>query len=119
MRRVLVVLPAVVLLGLLFPVPAGAQQGVITAFLFRYNPSPVELASGDTLVFLNADPLAGEGHSVTHAAPPGERLFDSTVVLTGDSDEVNGISELKPGSYNITCRVHAFMAGILKVGGTS
>lgn len=115
MRRVLVVLPAVVLLGLLFPVPADAGQGVMAAFLFRYT--PVELASGDTLVFLNADPLAGEGHSVTHAAPPAERLFDSPVVLTGESDEVTGIAGLKPGSYNVTCRVHAFMAGILKVGG--
>lgn len=119
MRRVLVVVPAVVLLGFLFPVPAGAQQRVITAVLFRYNPSPVGLASGDTLAFLNADPLADEGHSVTHAAPPGERLFDSPVVLTGDSDEVNGVSELKAGSYKITCRVHAFMAGILTVGGAS
>ena len=119
MRRVLVVLLAVVLPGLLFPVPAGAQQRVITAFLFRYNPSPVGLASGDTLVFLNADPLAGEGHSVTHAAPPAERLFDSAIVLTGDSSEVTRVSALKPGSYNITCRVHAFMTGILTVGGAS
>lgn len=118
MRRMLVVLTAAVVPGLLFPVPARAQQRVITAFVFRYYPPSAELASGDTLVFVNADPLAGEGHSVTHAAPLGERLFDSPVVLTGDSDEVNGVSELKPGSYSITCRVHAFMTGVLKVRGT-
>ncbi len=56
---------------------------------------------------------------MTHAAPPGERLFDSAIVLTGDSSEVKSVSALKPGSYNLTCRVHAFMTGILTVGGAS
>jgi plastocyanin len=115
MRRLLVVAVAVVVSGGLFPAPAGAQQRVVTTLFFRYNPSPVEIAPGDTLAYLNTDPLAGEGHSVTHAAPPGEQLFDSPITPPGGASEVVGVSDLGPGSYRITCRVHAFMTGILTV----
>jgi plastocyanin len=119
MRRILVVAVAVVMSGGLFPAQAGAEQRVVTAFGFRYNPSNVEIASGDTLVFLDTDPLAGEGHSVTHAAPPGEQLFDSPITPPGGVSEVSGIAELRPGSYRVTCRVHAFMTGTLTVGRAS
>lgn len=118
MRRILVVAVAVavVVSGGLFPARAGAEQRVVSAFLFRYNPSPVALAQGDTLVFLDTDPLAGEGHSVTHAAPPGEQLFDSPITPPGGASEVSGVTDLRPGGYRITCRVHAFMTGTLEVG---
>jgi plastocyanin len=119
MRRILVAAVAVVVAGGLFPAPAGAQQRVITTFLFRYNPSPVDIAQGDTLAYLNGDPLAGEGHSVTHAAPLGEQLFDSPITPTGGVSDVVGASDLGPGSYRITCRVHAFMTGVLTVGRAS
>jgi plastocyanin len=119
MRRLLVLAVAVVVTGVLFPAPAGAQQRVVTAFLFRYNPSPLEVAQGDTLVFLDTDPLAGEGHSVTHAAPPGEQLFDTPITPPGGTGEVAGVAELPPGNYRFTCRVHAFMTGTLTVGRAS
>jgi plastocyanin len=120
MRRILVVavVAVVVVSGGLLPARAGAEQRVVTAFGFRYNPSSVEIASGDTLAFLNTDPLAGEGHSVTHAAPPGEQLFDSPITPGGGLSEVSGVAELGPGSYRFTCRVHAFMTGVLTVGGS-
>ena len=117
MRRSFVVGLAVAVPSVLFPVPAGgAQQRVITAFLFRYNPSPADIAPGDSLAFVNMDPLAGEGHSVTQVAPPGEQLFDSIIVPPGGAGEVIGASELPTGSYRITCRVHAYMSGTLEVG---
>jgi plastocyanin len=119
MRRLLVIAAAVVLSGGLFPPGAGAQQRVVTTFGFRYNPSTVEVAQGDSLAYLNTDPLAGEGHSVTHAAPPGEQLFDSPITPPGGLSEVGGVPELRPGSYPITCRVHAFMTGTLSVGRAS
>jgi plastocyanin len=119
MRRMLAVAVVLVVPAFLFPVPADAQQRVVTAFLFRYNPSSVDVAAGDTLVFFNTDPLGGEGHSVTHAAPPGEQLFDTPITPGGSTSEVAGVAELPPGNYPFTCRVHAFMTGTLTVGRAS
>ena len=119
MRRVLFVVVVVMALGSLLSPPAVAQQRVVTAAFYRYNPTPVEVAPGDTLVFLNSDPAIGswEGHSVTHAAPPGEQLFDSPITPPGGAGEVVGVAELQPGSYAVTCRVHAFMTGTVIVVG--
>lgn len=117
MRRILVVALAIMVSGGLFPAQA-AEQRVVTAAFYRYNPSPVEVAPGDTLVFFNSDPAAGswQGHSVTHAAPPGEQLFDSPITPPGGTSEVAGVADLPPGNYPITCRIHAFMTGALTVG---
>jgi plastocyanin len=109
------VVSAILALTVLVPGEAKGEQGVLTAFGFRYAPNPVHVAPGDTLAFLNLDPLAGEGHSVTHAVPPGEQLFDTPITPPGGAAEVGGVSDLRPGSYMITCRVHAFMTGTLVV----
>lgn len=115
MRRVVVVTAAVVVLGGLFPAGAYADNRTVVTLLFQYAPSPVRVAAGDTLTYVNLDPLSGEGHSVTHAVPPGDQLFDSPITPLGAPSDVGGVSDLRPGSYNITCRVHPFMKGTLIV----
>ena len=120
MRRITVFTGVLLTASILMPPsPAGAQQRVVAAVLFRYNPSQVEIASGDALVFFNADPMDGEGHSLTHAAPPGEQLFDSSITASGETSDVPGVAELSSGTYGFTCRVHAYMSGTLVVGRAS
>lgn len=101
----------------LIPSVAGADQRAVLAMFYRYSPSPIELAPGDTLVFFNSDPAAGswEGHSVTHAAPRGEQLFGSPITPPREISEVTGVADLRPGIYPITCLVHGFMTGSLRV----
>lgn len=116
MRRTAVVLAlAMASIGL---APSGADAGgaaVVTLFPFRYNPDPIEIAKGDTVTFVNMDGLSGEGHSLTHAVAAGQELFKTPIIPPTTSAPVAGVEALPAGQYPFTCRVHAFMNGILVV----
>lgn len=114
MRRLAIVMGALVLAGA--PLPEARAAGhVVGSTGFKYVPTPVEIAKGDTVMYVNNDPLAGEGHSLTHAVAQGEELFQTPIIPTGTSADVAGVSDLAPGEYRFTCRVHAFMTGTLVV----
>jgi plastocyanin len=104
--------------AVLVPAPpaSAAEQQVVGAFFIDYVPDGVQIRQGDSLTFVNTDPFAGEGHTVTQAtygdvAPK----FDSDVTPFGRSSEVRGISELPVGEYLIRCRIHPSMKGSLFV----
>lgn len=118
-RRIAVRLAlALATLVALMPAPpaAAARQHAIAAFFIGYVPDSLTINKGDSLVFINTDPFAGVGHTVTHFTSGTAPKFDSDVTVFGQSAEVRGISELEQGDYPITCRVHPIMKGQLLVG---
>lgn len=99
--------------------PAGAaRQHTIAAMAIDYlPPDSISINEGDTMVFVNTDPTAGVGHSVTQGTSGGAApKFDSGVIPFGESADVTGISELKQGEYLIQCQVHPIMKTVLFVG---
>lgn len=117
MRRALLTVTAA-LLGLAATAPAGSADGVIAVVVpFRYSPEPIEIAQGGAVTFANLDPVSGEGHSLTHAAAEGAELFKTPIIPPGSSAPVAGVADLAVGEYRFTCRVHAFMRGVLTVRG--
>lgn len=109
----------VITLGAFVPVsPAGADEHQLAALFIDFAPKAVDVNAGDTLLFANTDPFAGQGHTVTHQTAPGQApLFDTEVVPFGSSVQVPGIENLAPGDYLIMCRVHDIMRAYLSVGG--
>src|SRR5918996_1637525 len=99
------------------PPAAAARQHTIGAFFIDYLPDSISINNGDSIVFFNTDPFAGEGHTMTHATNGTQPLFDSEVVPFGQSAEVPGIPALKRGEYLFRCRIHPLMTGFLFVGG--
>lgn len=95
----------------------AATEHRVAAFFIDYAPDPIDINTGDSITFVNSDPVAGEGHSFTQAVYPREVTpkFDTGVIKTGTSAEVTGISALPPGEYLIQCTVHAAMRGHLFV----
>lgn len=114
MRRVTVLAGLLALAGAQLP-SAGAAAHVVGSTGFKYMPTPVEIAAGDTLTYVNNDPLSGEGHSLTHAVAEGTELFKTPIIPAGTSADVAGVADLASGTYQFTCRVHAFMTGTLVV----
>jgi plastocyanin len=119
MRRWIAV-AAAALVGCVLPAAtasADAGQVVIAVKPWTYSPAPIHIPRGATLMFLNADPVSGPGHSVTDVAvrtSPRTR-FSSPIVEVGKVAAVSGVENLPPGTYQFTCRVHPFMAGTLIV----
>ena len=97
------------------PVSAAEQQ-MVGAFFIDYLPDSVQIRQGDTLMLVNTDPFAGQGHTVTQATSGDiAPKFDSDVTPFGQVSEVRGISELPVGEYVIRCRIHPIMRGGLFV----
>jgi plastocyanin len=104
--------------GVLAPVPTPAratETKTVVAYAFAYAPNPIHIAQGTALELRVLDPQAGEGHTVTELARPGEERFDSPVTPLGKTGEVIGAADLAPGTYTFHCRVHGFMKGTLIV----
>jgi plastocyanin len=93
--------------------PAGNTQVVVVPW--TYATSPMHVPQGEALTFLNLDPMSGEGHSITHAVQPGAERFQSPITPPGTSSPVAGVEKLERGTYQYTCRIHAFMAGTLVI----
>jgi plastocyanin len=116
MKR-LAVLGLLVLVGVV--APARADTKTVTAVGLRFIDAddglePIEIAQGDSLEFLNADPLSlTDGHNLTHYAPVP--LFQSDRILIGQSADVVGVQALLPGDYPFVCTIHEGMAGTLEV----
>ncbi|MDP9317138.1 MAG: sortase [Chloroflexota bacterium] len=89
--------------------PVGAEvQAEIK--LFQYNPEPLEVAVGTTVVWTNQDDIE---HSVTHGTPeaPGD-TFDSGLFPKG---QMFSFTFTKPGEYLYFCSRHNSMQGRVNV----
>ncbi|MBV9212826.1 MAG: PQQ-binding-like beta-propeller repeat protein [Actinobacteria bacterium] len=70
----------------------------------------VVAAKGDTVRFTNLDSLAQ--HDLSSDIP---HLFTSKLIGTGQSEVVQGVDKLPPGSYQFHCSIHSWMHGVLNV----
>jgi len=121
-RPSLVLFAAVAALAVGFPAPASADgplpEHLVFAFLMDYFPSSrVSIKQGETILFIDADPTAGPGHSFTEDVPlDATPRFDSGVVPPGTFREVTDVSSLAPGEYKVRCSIHVAVKGRLTVG---
>ncbi|MFQ5572614.1 MAG: plastocyanin/azurin family copper-binding protein [Nitrosopumilaceae archaeon] len=76
-----------------------------------YIPSSVSISTGSTVVWINDDTAA---HTVTSGSPTDgpDGIFDSSLVLGGDSFEVTFDDS---GNYDYFCLVHPWMKGTVNV----
>jgi plastocyanin len=109
-------------LMLVGPVPPVKAAGPVPehhvfAVLRDYFPSgDVSIKQGESIRFVDADPTAGPGHSLTETVPEGVTpKFDSDVVPPGTFKDVPNISSLPPGTYKFNCKIHNSLKGTLTV----
>lgn len=116
-RRVLRVVPAVLLAGVVPALPASASTPVtvprVVAADLSFFPSSVAISRGGSLVFTNLDTAP---HNVTSlVSRRGRLLFSSVTAGTGATVVVSGTAHLRPGFYAFLCTVHPQMRGELQV----
>jgi plastocyanin len=98
------------------PVEENKADHTIGAFFIGYMPDDLHIHKGETVRFVNTDPVSGPGHSFTQATANGAApRFDSQVTPFGTSSDVVGISGLPEGEYVFHCKIHAVMRGYLSV----
>lgn len=97
---------------------AGPVPNTVVALLQGYMPSnQISIKQGESILFIDADPTAGPGHSFTEDVPEGVTpKFDSGIVPPGTFKEVPNISSLAAGKYKVRCMIHIVVKGTLTVG---
>lgn len=110
--------PALLLVAaLLGPAPgASAASHTIASAGYLYAPPDLTIAQGDSVAYVNADPVP---HNVTSLGsdPKGRLLFASSNANAGETVPVRGVEALKPGSYPYFCTLHEQMRGTIRVTG--
>lgn len=89
--------------------PAGAEVQA-TIKLFMFNPEPLEVKAGTTVVWTNQDNIE---HSVTSGtAPTPDGSFDSELFTQGKTYE---FTFAEPGAFTYFCKRHPSMVGTVTV----
>jgi len=91
----------------------AAKQNVIAHSTAGYANPAVVIEEGDSLDFINADPL-GVNHNVVEDLVDAPR-FASATVPGGIATPVDGVEALAPGTYAFFCSLHPWMKGALEV----
>ena len=109
-------------LMLVGPVPPVTAAGPVPehhifALLRDYFPSgEVNIKQGERIRFVDTDPTAGPGHSLTETVPEGVTpKFDSDVVPPGTFRDVPEVPSLPKGKYIFHCKIHDVLKGTLTV----
>jgi plastocyanin len=109
-------------LMLVGPVPPVRAAGPVPehhifALLRDYFPSgEINMKQGERIRFVDTDPTAGPGHSLTETVPEGVTpKFDSDVVPPGTFKDVPNVESLPPGTYKFNCKIHNSLRGTLTV----
>ena len=111
-------------LGLAMPVPVSVPaagpvpEHHVFALLRDYFPSSsVSIKQGESIRFVDADPTAGPGHTLTETVPEGVTpKFDSDVVPPGTFRDVPNVESQPHGTYRFNCKIHNSLKGTLTVG---
>ena len=85
---------------------AAAEPNTITIDNFAFGPSPLTVAVGTTVTWINKDE---EPHTVVN---PGNKLFKSGAL---DTDDKFTFTFDKPGTYQYFCSIHPYMTGTVIV----
>jgi plastocyanin len=87
---------------------AAAGGGAATATIagFAFDPSPVQVATGDAITWTNTD---GATHTVTAT---GDLAFDSGNLAEGESFT---FTVDQPGEFTYVCPIHSSMQGTIVV----
>ncbi|WP_081752634.1 cupredoxin domain-containing protein [Kallotenue papyrolyticum] len=99
--------------------PAASAAGMVhhgggtvqaTIKLFQFEPNPLEVPVGTTVVWTNQDDIE---HSVTHGTPPKPGgAFDSGLFTKG---QTFSFTFDQPGEYPYFCTRHTSMQGVVRV----
>jgi glucose/arabinose dehydrogenase/plastocyanin len=93
--------------------PARAADTVITAAGNKFLPGDLTISQGSKLTFANVD--AAPHNVVSDATTKAGAIFRSPVLTAGQSGEVKGVDQLKPGAYPFYCSLHPTMRGALTI----
>jgi plastocyanin len=87
--------------------PASESESVTVDIVeFAFDPSTLEVASGDSVVFTNGDGFA-------HTAQADDGSFDTGEIAAGASADAVTFEE--PGAFRFFCGIHNYMTGTITV----
>jgi glucose/arabinose dehydrogenase len=94
--------------------PSHAAAHTVVSAGYLYAPADLSIARGDTVDYVNLDPVP---HNITseRGTATGELLFASDTINAGERAAVRGVDKLKPGTYGYFCTLHEQMRGTITV----
>jgi plastocyanin len=109
-------LAAAAVASLLLVPAARADETVYAVPVDRYSSDVITIDQGEALIFRNMDLNRHDLVSKTQAG--GRPLFSTPLLGTGGEAIVQGVQQLRGGSYPFFCTVHTYMTGTLVVTGS-
>ena len=107
---------AIVTLAMLALAPAAvADETVYAVPVDRYSSDVITIDQGEALIFRNLD--LNRHDLVSKLQEGGKPLFSTPLQNTGGEAVVQGVQQLKGGSYPFFCTIHTYMTGTLNVTG--
>ena len=115
---------AIALTGALFYsmltwIPASAADRAVTAtFAGGFNPDPIVVAPGDTIVWTNGDSAAIGDHNLvadSQLPPLDEGFSGECTIAPGQTCSAEVTSNPLPMNYGYSCTIHTTMQGTIEV----
>jgi plastocyanin len=94
---------------------APADETVYAVPVDQYSSSVITIDQGEALIFRNLD--LNRHDLVAKQQAGGKPLFSTPLLSTGGEAVVQGVQQLKGGSYPFFCTLHNYMTGTLTVTG--
>lgn len=107
-----------VLALLCVPSAARADKVIEAQVVWKFDAPEYTIDQGEKVVFRNSDTVSPGNHDVTADAvgPDGKTpIFRSATIDDGQQAPVEGVEQLKPGTYSFHCSIHQFMQAKLTV----
>ena len=90
--------------------PAGTPTSIVDIAQFAYQPTPLTVSAGMTVMWTNQDGLQHTVTSGSGSTPDGQ--FDAGALDPGASFSMEFDT---PGQYSYHCAIHPFMQGTVTV----
>ena len=87
---------------LAFATKAQAAEHVVVIKNFAFDPPELNVAAGDTVIFVNED-------GAPHTATAEEKTFNTGTLKQGQAKEI----EMPAGTHEYFCRFHRKMTGVI------
>jgi plastocyanin len=94
---------------------AQADETVYAVPVDQYSSTVITIDQGEALLFRNLD--LNRHDLVAKQQAGGKPLFSTPLLSTGGEAVVQGVQQLKGGSYPFFCTIHNYMTGTLSVTG--